>query len=75
MMKILRELFTGHDNQTHDLGRWSWAGSFLAVVGAAAANWWHGAIIDIQALAIALGVVAGAHGAALFLKRDTEPKL
>jgi len=74
MRDILRNLFTGADGATHDLGRWSWAGSFLAVVGAAAWKLWHGADVDLQALAGALGLVAGAHGAALWAKRDTEPK-
>jgi hypothetical protein len=73
-MNWLRQLVTGVDGKTHDLGRWSWAGSFLAVVAAAAGNWWHGLAIDLVALGTALGAVAGAHGAALFLKRDTEPK-
>lgn len=73
-MSILRQLLTGADNATHDLGRWSWAGSFLAVVAAAVGNWWHGLALDLQGLATALGVVAGAHGAALWAKKDTEPK-
>ena len=73
-MSILRQLFTGLDGATHDLGRWSWAGSFLAVVAAAVGNWWHGVALDVQALATALGVVAAAHGGALWAKKDTEPK-
>lgn len=73
-MKWLRDLFTGKDGLTHDLGRWSWAASFGAVVGAAAANWWHGAAIGIRELAEAIGVVVAAHGAALWAKKDTEPE-
>lgn len=73
-MKMLRDLLTGIDGQTHDLGRWSWAGSFLAVIAAAGLNWWHGAVIGLQEFATALGLVAGAHGAALWAKKDTEPK-
>lgn len=73
-MPMLRDLLTGVDGETHDLGRWSWAGSFVAVVSAAGANWWHGAVIDVQGLATALGIVAAAHGAALFAKKDTEPR-
>lgn len=73
-MSIIQHLFTGTDNNTFDIGRVSWAASFLAVVGAAGINSWHGALIDLQGLAIALSAVAGAHGAALWAKRDTEPK-
>ena len=74
MMNAIKQLLTGVDGETHDLGRWSWAGSFVTVVAAAAGNWWHGLALDVQALATALGIVAGAHGAALWAKKDTEPK-
>lgn len=73
-MKILRDLFTGIDGATHDLGRWSWAASFGAVVGAAAADWWHGQAIGIRELAEAIGIVVAAHGAVLWAKKETEPK-
>lgn len=73
-MKWLRDLFTGIDGVTHDLGRWSWAVSLVSVIGAAGMNWIHGAVIDLQSLANAIGVVVAAHGASLFMKKDTEPK-
>jgi len=69
----LKQLFTGKDNNTHDLGRYSWALSMSTVIAAAAANWFHGHEIDLQALANAIGVVVGAHGLALWAKKDTEP--
>ena len=62
------------DNATIDIGRVSWAASFLAVVGAAGVNGWHGLAIDVQGLATALAYVVGVHGAALWAKKDTEPK-
>lgn len=74
LAKILRELLTGVDGVSHDLGRYSWMGSFIAVIAAAAGNWWHKSEIDVEKLATALGIVAGAHGAALWAKKDTEPK-
>ena len=73
-MSIMQHLFSGLDNATVDIGRVSWAASFLAVVGAAGVNSLHGAVIDLQGLAIALSAVAAAHGAALWAKRETEPK-
>ena len=51
MMNIFRNLFTGKDNVTHDLGRWSWAGSFLTLVAGLGVNAWHHALIDLTALA------------------------
>ena len=73
-MNIIKHLLSGMDNATVDIGRVSWAASFLAVAAAAGANWWHGALIDVQAFATALSIVAGAHGAALWAKKDTEPR-
>ena len=73
-MSIIQHLFSGLDNATVDIGRVSWAASFVAVVGAAAANAWHGQTIDVQAFATALAVVVAAHGAVLWAKKDTEPK-
>lgn len=72
-MSIIKHLLSGMDNATVDIGRVSWAGSFLAVCIASAANVWHGLAIDLQALSIALSAIAGSHGAALWAKRDTEP--
>lgn len=73
-MRWLKDLVTGIDNQTHDLGRWSWVFSTFGVLAAASANWAHGHEIDLTALGTALAAVVTAHGAALFLKKDTEPK-
>jgi hypothetical protein len=73
-MKTIQHLFTGADNATHDLGRWSWAGSFLSVVVLAGWKAWHGTDVGLAELSQALAVVAAAHGVALFAKQQTEPK-
>lgn len=73
-MSILKDLLTGIDGETNDIGRWSWFVCTFAVIAAAFANWWHNAAIDLMSFGTALGTVVGAHGAAIFLKRDTEPK-
>ncbi len=73
MLEFLRQLTTGKDNTTHDLGRWSWIVSVASILGASGMNWWHNAVIDIAQLAQALATVAGAHGLALWAKKDTEP--
>ena len=72
-MSWFTNMVTGKDNQTHDLGRWSWIMSWVAVITAAVGNWWHAMALDLMQLAQALSVVAAAHGAALWAKRDTEP--
>lgn len=76
-MKIIktigRQILTGHDNATHDLGRWSWLISLAAIIGGAVANAFHGAELHLRELGEALGIVSGAHGAAIWAKKDTEP--
>lgn len=72
--KILRELLTGIDGQSHDMGRYSWLGSFMVVTIVAL---WHearGLAVDLMVLAGAYGGLAAAHSASLFMKRSTEPQ-
>ena len=74
MIAALLQLVTGRDNQTHDLGRWSWLIDTLAVLALAARQEWAKAgSVSIRDLAIALAAVATAHGVALGLKAKTEP--
>jgi len=73
-MQALRDLVTTADGVTHDLGRWSWIGSFLAVIALTCWLCFKGTPPTITELAAALGAVAASHAASLFLKRQTEPK-
>lgn len=73
MKKQVNDLFTGKDGETQDIARWSWAFSLFGILAATAANSLHGHAIDLIALGTAIGAVVGAHGAALWAKRDTEP--
>lgn len=69
----LRQIFTGRDNSTLDLGRISWVCSYLAVVAHDAYQLYKAAPVTLQELAVALSAVTVAHGAALGLKAKTEP--
>lgn len=73
MKKPVKDLFTGRDGETQDIARWSWAFSLLGILAATTANFIHGHAIDLVALGTAIGAVVGAHGAALWAKKDTEP--
>jgi hypothetical protein len=73
-MQALRDLVTTADGSTHDLGRWSWIGSFLAVLALTTFLCFKGSPPTITELAAALGAVAATHAASLFIKRQTEPK-
>ena len=72
-MTWLQQLFTGKDNQTHDLRRWSWAESTISLIAGGIWNALHAGAIDLMAFAQAIGVVVAAHGGALWAKKDTEP--
>jgi len=70
---ILKQLLTGKDGQTHDLARWAWLISLLAVVAGSAWNAFHQVTFSLTDFAQASAVIAGAHGVAIYAKRDTEP--
>lgn len=74
LSKIIKDLLTGRSNETHDIGRWSWLCSSLAVCAAGVWNATHGVVFDLTQVATALGIVAGAHGGALMMKSKTEPE-
>lgn len=74
-MDALRQCVTGPDNQTHDFMRW------IGLVGAVVLLGLQvyvvvvkGQAFDLQASGIGLGVLCTGVGAALGLKRETEPK-
>jgi hypothetical protein len=73
-MELLKQLVTGKDNQTHDLGRWSWIITTLATIAGAAWNAIHVGTLDLMSFAQAIGIIAGSHGAAVMMKKDTEPQ-
>lgn len=72
-MSILNNLVTGIDNQTHDLGRWSWLICTGSVIAHEVFQIIKGIPADIEKFAMALAVVVAAHGVALGLKSKTEP--
>ena len=74
MKELLKQLLTGADNQTHDVARWSWLSTTVATIAGAAWNAVHAGTIDLMAFAQAVGIISGAHGAAVMMKKDSEPK-
>jgi hypothetical protein len=71
--KVLNDLLTGTDGKTHDIGRWSWMISIIAVIIGAGYELFHNGTFTLRDFAEAIGIIAGAHGAAVMLKKDTEP--
>ena len=74
MTEILKQLLTGKDNQTHDIARWSWMLGFIAVICIAVYEVMQARQVSLLELAEALGVVSGASGASVMMKKDTEPQ-
>ena len=74
MKTILKQLLTGKDNQTHDIARWSWMLGFIAVICIAVYEVMQARQVSLLELAEALGVVSGASGASVMMKKDSEPE-
>ena len=75
MSKILKDLMTGIDGESHDVGRYLWVISVLA--GLAYAGYdliWLNTPFNIVNFGIGVGSLLAAGGGALMLKAGTEPK-
>jgi hypothetical protein len=73
MKQIFQHLLTGKDNETYDIGRVTWFLGFIAVIVIAAFEVMH-TTVSLRELAEALGIVSGAGGASVMMKKDAEPQ-
>ena len=72
MKDILKQLLTGKDNATYDIGRVTWLLGTVAVITLAGYEVVRDNI-NLRELAEALGIVSGAGGASVMMKSKTEP--
>jgi hypothetical protein len=72
MNEVLRQLLTGKDNNTYDIGRVTWLISLIAVIALAFYEVMHNTV-SIRELAESLGIVSAAGGASVAMKSKTEP--
>jgi hypothetical protein len=72
MNDVLKQLLTGKDNVTYDIGRVTWLLGFIAVISLAVYQVMY-STISLREVAEALGIVTGASGAAVAMKSKTEP--
>jgi len=73
MKDLLNQLLTGRDNKTHDIARWSWFITTVVIIVGAIWNTYYGHVFSMQDFAKSIGIIAGAHGASVFMKKDSEP--
>jgi hypothetical protein len=73
MRTVLLHIFTGADNKTFHMAKFSWAGSMFAIVAVMLYRAWHGFEVDLMAAAGAFATVATSHSAALYGMKSTEP--
>ena len=73
MRKVFNDLLTGKDNETYDIGRVTWLLGTIAVIALAGYEVMRDNV-NLRELAEALGIISGAHGAAMYMKKDTEPQ-
>jgi hypothetical protein len=74
MNKIINDLLTGKDNQTHDLVRWSLLYSILVLTAGLIFNAVHTGLFDIEKFYLGSAALVGAHGFGLMMKKGTEPE-
>lgn len=73
MKEILKQLLTGKDNTTYDIGRVTWLLGTIAVIALAAYEV-STSQINLRELAESLGIISAAGGASTMMKKDTEPQ-
>ena len=73
IMAGLKQMFTGKDNKTIDLGRVLWAKAVVAFLAIGFYGIYEGNPMDYLAFGTGLAAVLAAGGAAIGLKAKTEP--
>lgn len=73
LSNILNHLLTGKDNKTYDIARCAWMVGFIAIIFMAGYEIFTHQHVDLKELAESLGIISGAHGAAIFAKQNSEP--
>ena len=72
MSQFIKQLLTGKDNETYDIGRVTWLISLIAVIALAFYEVMNNSV-SIRELAESLGIVSAAGGASVAMKSKTEP--
>ena len=71
---LLTDCLTGIDGKSFDIARVSWAITMLIITFGEVWNAYSGRHFDTKEYAEGIAIMAAAHGAAIFAKKETEPK-
>ncbi|WP_422930157.1 amino acid ABC transporter substrate-binding protein [Singulisphaera sp. PoT] len=72
-MAFLKDLVTGVDGESFDVGRVLWVASVLAFMGLSAYSLYRGGAFDALGWGTGYGAMLGGGGAGIGLKRKAEP--
>ena len=75
MKDMIKNIITGKDNKTVDIARLLWLVCTITVIGGWVWDIIHNNVIHIADFGQAVAVIAGAFGASLYMKKDTEPEI
>lgn len=70
---IMRHLFTGADNQTHDVGRYLWVAGCIAFLVYSGFHAIKNGQFDYVQFGTGYGALLAGGGGALAMKKSTEP--
>ena len=71
---LLLDCITGIDGKSFDIARVSWVITMLVITLGEIWNAYSGDHFDTKEYAEGIAIMAAAHGAAIFAKKETEPK-
>jgi len=71
---IALDCLTGLDGKSFDIARVSWVITTLVITVGEIWNAYSGHHFDTKEYAEGIAIMAAAHGAAIFAKKETEPK-
>jgi len=71
---IALDCLTGLDGKSFDIARVSWVTTMLVITFGEIWNAYNGHHFDTKEYAEGIAIMAAAHGAAIFAKKETEPK-
>ena len=74
MNRVIKDLLTGPDGETHDPARWLWIVGVVCFLGFSGSQIYKSGAFDMVNFGLAYGSLLGAGAAGVKVKETTEPK-